>query len=160
MEKKKQNESALNCGRAIEGKVFKGNTFEIQQTETGVLYHCYGGYSIFVTPNNKSLYDTLNSFIEIKENLSSMTAEELNDFDLTVSAISYILNTPLIAFSDQNFTFDLATFIINYLRELTAKADEAPLEHENPNDNAAFLSLVDVAETFKANMSDSIDVET
>lgn len=149
MEQKNQNESALNCGRVLEGKVFNGTTFEIQKTETGILYHCYGGFSIFVTPNNKALYETLNSFIELKDSFTSMTAKELDDFDLATTAISYVLNVPLIAFTDQEFTFDLATFVINYLRGLTEKADSAPLEYENPDDNADFVAAINAVEAFK-----------
>lgn len=149
MEKNNINDSALYCGRAIEGQVFKGNTFEIQKTERGILYHCYGGYSIFVTPRNNALYQTLDDLISYREKAKIFTEQEKNDFELAASAIVYVLNAPLFAFSDQAFTFDLATFIINYLRDLTEKADNAPLEYENPEDVAPFLSVVESFENVK-----------
>jgi hypothetical protein len=142
-------ESALYCGRAIEGQVFKGETFEIQKTERGILYHCYGGYSIFVTPNNKALYQTLNEFIDIENGVVKLNDEESKDFELATSAISYILNAPRIAFSDQGFTFDLATFIVQYLQQITDEAESTPLQYENAEENAQFEDAMIAIEEIK-----------
>jgi hypothetical protein len=151
MEQNSINDNALNCGRSIEGQVFKGETFEIQKTERGILYHCYGGYSIFVTPNNKSLYQTLNEFIDIETGAVKLNQEEAEDFELATSAVSYILNAPRIAFADQGFTFDLATFIVQYLQKITDDAEKKPLQYENAEENAQFEeAMVSIDELKKA----------
>lgn len=149
MEQNNLNDSALYCGRAIEGQVFKGETFEIQKTERGILYHCYGGYSIFVTPNNKALYQTLNEFIDIETGVVKLSEEESKDFELAASAISYILNAPRIAFADQGFTFDLATFLVQYLQQITDDAENAPLQYENAEENAQFEEAMVALEELK-----------
>ena len=149
MEQNNINDSALYCGRAIEGQVFKGETFEIQKTERGILYHCYGGYSIFVTPNNKALYQTLNEFINIEDEDVKFNEEEAKDFELATSAIAYILNAPRIAFADQSFTFDLATFIVQYLQKITDDAENAPLQYENAEENAQFEEAMVALEELK-----------
>lgn len=149
MEQNNINDSALYCGRAIEGQVFKGETFEIQKTERGILYHCYGGYSIFVTPNNKALYQTLNEFIDIETGVVKLSEEESKDFELVTSAITYILNAPRIAFSDQGFTFDLATFLVQYLQKITEEAENAPLQYENAEENAQFEEAMVALEELK-----------
>lgn len=154
MEQNNLNDSALYCGRAIEGQVFKGETFEIQKTERGILYHCYGGYSIFVTPNNKALYQTLNEFIDIETGVIKLSEEESKDFELAASAISYILNAPRIAFADQGFTFDLATFLVQYLQQITDDAENAPLQYENAEENAQFEEAMVALEGLKK------DIET
>lgn len=152
MEQNNLNDSALYCGRAIAGQVFKGETFEIQKTERGILYHCYGGYSIFVTPNNKALYQTLNEFIDIETGVVKLSEEESKDFELVTSAISYILNAPRIAFADQGFTFDLATFLVQYLQQITDDAENAPLQYENAEENAQFEEAMVALEELKKNI--------
>lgn len=149
MEQNNINDSALYCGRPIEGQVFKGETFEIQKTERGILYHCYGGYSIFVTPNNKALYQTLNEFIDIETGVVKLNEEESKDFELATSAITYILNAPRIAFSDQGFTFDLATFLVQYLQQIADEAEKAPLQYENAEENAQFEDAMVALEELK-----------
>lgn len=149
MEQNNINDSALYCGRPIEGQVFKGETFEIQKTERGILYHCYGGYSIFVTPNNKALYQTLNEFIDIETGVVKLNEEESKDFELATSAITYILNAPRIAFSDQGFTFDLATFLVQYLQQIADEAENAPLQYENAEENSQFEEAMVALEELK-----------
>jgi hypothetical protein len=149
MEQNNINDSALYCGRPIEGQVFKGETFEIQKTERGILYHCYGGYSIFVTPNNKALYQTLNEFIDIETGVVKLNEEESKDFELATSAITYILNAPRIAFSDQGFTFDLATFLVQYLQQIANEAENAPLQYENAEENSQFEEAMVALEELK-----------
>lgn len=149
MEQNNINDSALYCGRPIEGQVFKGETFEIQKTERGILYHCYGGYSIFVTPNNKALYQTLNEFIDIETGVVKLNEEESKDFELATSAITYILNAPRIAFSDQGFTFDLATFLVQYLQQIADEAEKAPLQYENAEENSQFEEAMVALEELK-----------
>lgn len=149
MEQNNINDSALYCGRLIEGQVFKGETFEIQKTERGILYHCYGGYSIFVTPNNKALYQTLNEFIDIETGVVKLNEEESKDFELATSAITYILNAPRIAFSDQGFTFDLATFLVQYLQQIADEAENTPLQYENAEENAQFEEAMVALEELK-----------
>ena len=149
MEQNNINDSALYCGRPIDGQVFKGETFEIQKTERGILYHCYGGYSIFVTPNNKALYQTLNEFIDIETGVVKLNEEESKDFELATSAITYILNAPRIAFSDQGFTFDLATFLVQYLQQIADEAENAPLQYENAEENSQFEEAMVALEELK-----------
>ena len=44
--------------------VFRADEYEVVKTDRGILYHEYGGYSIFVAPNNKIIYDILSIFLE------------------------------------------------------------------------------------------------
>lgn len=157
MEQNNINDSALYCGRLIEGQVFKGETFEIQKTERGILYHCYGGYSIFVTPQNASLYQTLNEFIDIETGVINLTEEEKDDFELATSAITYILNTPRIAFSDKNFTFELATHVVEYLNKISKESFEAPLQYETPEENAQFENAMVAIDNLKKDIKDDAE---
>lgn len=132
----------LDCGKAIEGKVFKGETFELSKTNKGICYHVFGGYSIFVTPNNVALYETLDDLIENQETYNQLTGKEREDFDLNLSAIGYVLDVPLFAFSSAELTFDLATKVIQYLQKVYDDAMNQPLQEETVKEDQEFKDAV------------------
>ena len=132
----------LDCGKAIEGKVFKGQTFELTKTNKGICYHCFGGYSIFVTPNNIALYETLNDLIENQETYNKLTGKEREDFDLNLSCIAYILNVPL-------FSFSIATQVIQLLQKTYDDAMAKPLQEETVAEDQEFKDAVLGMETIK-----------
>lgn len=132
----------LDCGKAIEGKVFKGETFELSKTNKGICYHVFGGYSIFVTPNNVALYETLDDLIENQETYNQLTGKEREDFDLNLSAIGYVLDVPLFAFSNAEFTFDLASKVVNFLQKSYDDAMAQPLQEETVHEDQEFKDAV------------------
>ena len=143
----------LDCGKAIEGKVFKGQTFELTKTNKGICYHCFGGYSIFVTHNNIALYETLNDLIENQEVYNKLTGQERDDFDLNLSCIAYILNVPLFSFSSAEFSFSIATQVIQFLQKTYDDAMAQPLQEETVQEDQEFkdavLGLEEVKEALK-----------
>lgn len=143
----------LDCGKAIEGKVFKGQTFELTKTNKGICYHLFGGYSIFVTQNNVALYETLDDLIENQETYNNLTGQEREDFDLHLSALTYVLDVPLFAFSNAEFTYDIATKVIQFLQKTYDDAMEQPLQEETVQDDQEFkdavLGLEEVKEALK-----------
>ena len=135
---KKVEPIVLDCGKALKGKTFKGDTFEIIKTNKGVCYHVFGGYSIFVTPNNIALYQTLNELIENCEQYNNLQGEEREQFDLNLSAIAYVLDVPLFAFSSADFTFDIASKVVQFLQETYDNAMNKPLQEETPEEDNQF----------------------
>lgn len=132
----------LDCGKAIEGKVFRGDTFELTKTNKGILYHSFSGYSIFVTQNNISLYETLDDLIENQETYNQLNGNEREDFDLNLSAIGYVLNIPLFTFSSAELTFDLATKVIQFLQKTYDEAMQNPLQEETVQEDQEFKDAV------------------
>lgn len=132
----------LDCGKAIEGKCFKGDTFELTKTNKGILYHSFSGYSIFITQNNISLYETLDDLIENQETYNQLTGKEREDFDLNLSAIVYVINIPLFAFSSAELTFDLATKVIQFLQKTYDDAMQKPLQEETVQEDQEFKDAV------------------
>lgn len=132
----------LDCGKAIEGKCFKGDTFELTKTNKGILYHSFSGYSIFITQNNISLYETLDDLIENQETYNQLTGKEREDFDLNLSAITYVINIPLFAFSSAELTFDLATKVIQFLQKTYDDAMAQPLQEETVQEDQEFKDAV------------------
>ena len=143
----------LDCGKAIEGKVFKGQTFELTKTNKGICYHLFGGYSIFVTQNNVALFETLDDLIENQETYNKLSGKEREDFDLHLSALTYVLDVPLFAFSNAEFTYEIAEKVVKFLQKVYDDAMAQPLQEETPDDDLQFkeavLGLEEVKEALK-----------
>ena len=141
----------LDCGKDI--KYWKGQTFELVKSNKGILYHVYGGFNIFVTPNNVALYETLDDLIENQETYNKLTGQEREDFDLHLSALTYVLNVPLFAFSNAEFTYDIATKVIQFLQKTYDDAITQPLQEETIQEDQEFkdavLGLEEVKEALK-----------
>lgn len=126
----------LDCGKKVDE--WSGDTFRLTKTDKGILYHQFGGYSIFVTPNNKALYETLCDYVDHKEEYEKLEGELKEQFDLQLSAVAYVLNTPLFAFTNSEFMFKIATDVIDYLKSTFDSLMEQPLQEETPLEDAEF----------------------
>lgn len=126
----------LDCGKKVDE--WSGETFRLTKTDKGILYHQFGGYSIFVTPNNKALYETLCDYIDHKEEYEKLEGELKEQFDLQLSAITYCLSVPLYVFSDSKFTFKIAIDVIDFLKSTFSSLMAEPLKDETPQQDAEF----------------------
>jgi len=126
----------LDCGKKVDE--WGGETFRLTKTDKGILYHQFGGYSIFVTPNNKALYETLCDYIDHKEEYEKLEGELKEQFDLQLSAITYCLSVPLYVFSDSKFTFKIAIDVIDFLKSTFNSLMNEPLKDETPQQDTEF----------------------
>lgn len=146
----------LDCGKEVDE--WAGETFRITKTTTGVLYHTYGGYSVFCTPNIKSLYETLCGYVDNKDEYAKLEGEAKENIELCLSALSYCISLPSFVCGDANFLFDTAGHVITYLREMSDKLLNAELKEETAEDlelNAAYRD----AELGMRNLVDQISEE-
>ena len=120
----------LDCGKKVDE--WSGETFRLTKTDRGVLYHQFNGYSIFVTPNNKALYETLCDYVDNREEYSKLEGELKEQFELQLSAVTYCLSVPLFCFADSEFTYKIATDVIDYLKSTFDSLMEQPLQEETP----------------------------
>lgn len=126
----------LDCGKKV--KEVEGNTYRITLTSKGALYHEYGGYNVFVTPSNKALYETLEDVVEHADEYAKMEGEERDRIETYLSAMIYCLSLPKIAFSDADFTFDIATKCAEFTRTQYEKLMNEALKEETPEEDEAF----------------------
>lgn len=138
----------LDCGQKVDE--FKGDTHRITLTDKGVLYHEYGGYSVFATPNNTAIYETLASIVNEKSENAKLIGEEKEKFDLIMSAVGYCLAVPKIAFSDADLTFDVAKMVIEYIRKQYDALMERPLQEETVKEDEEFKKASLAIEELKA----------
>lgn len=139
----------FDCGTPLEGQEFKGETFEIVKTTKGVVYKMYGGYVIFVEPQNKALYETLCDYIDHKEEYDQLEGEMKEQFALELSAMAYCLNVPLFCFNDAEFTFKIATMVIDYLKSTFDELMGKPLQEENIEEDNEFKEATLALEELK-----------
>lgn len=121
-------------------KSLKGNTFEMSLTKQGdAVYHVYGGYTIVADgARMHSLAKTIADYIENQDLAKDLDEKERELYELDLSATAYILNIPMLAFCDQDLKVDLASRIIQWLRESYEKALSKPLQEETPQADAVF----------------------
>lgn len=138
----------LNVGKRIDS--WKGETFEIVKTDRGCLYHEYGGYNIFVTfDNNTALYSTLCDYVDNRRFYDTLDDEEKERYELTLQAVAYCLSVPKFCFTDAEFTFDLASMVVKFLREQYEKYIDEPLQEETIMEDKEFEQAVKAVENIK-----------
>lgn len=142
----------LDCGKKVDE--YKGETYRITLTNKGVLYHEYGGYNIFVTPNNKALYETLASIVTDKEENAKAEGETRERLELMMSAVGYCLTLPKIAFADAGFAFEIAIRVIDYIRNRYDELMSEQLQEETPKEDEEFKQASIAIEQLKEEVKD------
>ena len=144
---------ALDCGK--EEDEWKGETFRITLTNKGVLYHEYGGYSVFVTPNNDALYNALADLVINKDKYESLEGESKENFEALLTIIAYNLSLPRISFLDREFPQEIAIRTMEFIRKMYDDLTNKELQEETPIVDAAFRETTEALEGLK----ESVDVE-
>lgn len=138
----------LDCGK--EEDSVSDETFTITKTTKGVLYHTTGGYSIFATPQCVSLHEELLSVLsylkEEEQGIKAETEEEKN-IEILLSAISHVLNLPMIAFGDASFMYQVATMVLEYINKTYEELMNNELQEETPEEDAQFKEATLAVET-------------
>ena len=129
---------------------FEGSTFYIAEYEYGILFHVYNSMDLIVRPGQSSCYEMLADFVRNKEVYEKLEGKEKEMFYLNLSAITYILTSPLYAFSSAEFTYELATCIVTNLEKAISKSlNDVEIQEETPEENKAFKEAVIGMETIK-----------
>ena len=140
-------EKRLSLGKEL-GR-FEGETFYIAEHEFGALYHVYNSMEIAVSMSQTSLYETLIDLVRNKDVYEKLEGEEKNNFELSLSAMIYILNCPLYSFSSIEFTFSVAETIIKQLRLIYEKAMSADLQEETKEEDKLFENAAKAIDMLK-----------
>lgn len=138
----------LDCGK--EEDEWAGETFRITLTNKGVLYHEYGGYSVFVTPNNAALYEVLSDLVTNKENYAKLEGEQAENFKALLTIIAYNLSIPRISFMDKDFPQEIAIKTMEFLRKMYEEFMEKELQEETPKEDAEFKDATMALEELNA----------
>lgn len=146
---------ALDCGK--EEDEWSGETFRITLTNKGVLYHEYGGYSVFVTPNNAALYEVLSDLVTNKENYAKLEGEQAENFKALLTIIAYNLSLPRISFMDKDFPQEIAIRTMEFLRKMYDDLMNKELQDETPKEDAEFKDATMALEGLKESLDDEAE---
>lgn len=130
----------------VENKL-EGGTFEMSIMKDGTaVYHTYGGLTVVAKPNLTSLAGTIAEYVGSQEYVATLNEEEKELFDLDLSAFGYIMSLPMFAFSNKEFTYSIASNIVEFLRKsadelLNEELHEETLEDIEMNERFKDASL-------------------
>lgn len=118
-------------------------SFEIVETDNGILLHVRGGYDVFVQPRMQSLYGHLKALLDERDRLDEMDKEERELYDSAFNATIANMEIPLFMASKDTALFDIAATALKYLVDMQEEAMNAPLQPETPEENGEFQRMVD-----------------
>ena len=138
-------------------KTLKGDTFEMHLMKDGTAVdHVYGGLTVSATANLSSLAGTIAEYVNSQEYVATLSDEDKELFNLDLSAFAYVMTLPMFAFSDKEFTYSIASNIVEFLR---TKTDELLAEElieetlEDVEDNNRFKDASLALEEMKEEMN-------
>lgn len=118
----------------VENKL-EGGTFEMSIMKDGTaVYHTYGGLTVVAKPNLTSLAGTIAEYVGSQEYVATLNEEEKELFDLDLSAFGYIMSLPMFAFSNKEFTYTIASNIVEFLRKSADELINEELREETAED--------------------------
>lgn len=118
----------------VENKL-EGGTFEMSIMKDGTaVYHTYGGLTVVAKPNLTSLAGTIAEYVGSQEYVATLNEEEKELFDLNLSAFGYIMSLPMFAFSNMEFTYSIASNIVEFLRKSADELLNEELHEETSED--------------------------
>lgn len=110
---------------------FKRETFCITLYEWGAVYHVYNSMYLVARRNMQSLYGLLEDYVLNKDIYNSLEGEEKERFELTLSAVTYVLSSPMYAFSDADLMFCMASLIVKHIKKTFDDNIDKPLQDED-----------------------------
>lgn len=143
---------ALNCGKIEESQ--SGNNYEIIKTDRGILYHEFGGYSIFVRPNITSLYEGLMYIFDYLKSEDSLKEEEKEAASAAISAMVQCLSVPKIAFTDVDYMVKVAINNLEFIRKSYDELMNKPLSEETTGEDYEFENASKALEDIMNNIQE------
>ena len=137
----------LDCGTKVDEVEY--DTYRVTLTNRGALYHEKGGYSIFVTPSYISLYETLADLVTNKEKYASLEGEEKDNYETALSAMAYCITLPKFVFSDADFTYKIATSVVEFIKNEYDRLMNEELKEETVEEDRQWKETVDAIEVIK-----------
>lgn len=134
-----------------------GDTFSMYITSRGdAVYHVKGGYTIVADYRMNGLSEAIAGYVLNNDVLDTLSEEERELYELDMEASTFVLNAPMIAFSDENLKFDVATLIVKYLKDYYDDAMGNALEPEDGESARDFEEKVSIWEDLKEQLEDSV----
>ena len=90
--------------------------------------------NIVITGKELKATEAIKDYIDLMSDTSNLSEEDRTNFELSLSAFGYIMSCPMFAFTSEEFTFDLASKIVEFLRESSESLLNEELKDETSED--------------------------
>lgn len=137
-------------------KRFDCDSFCLYKAGGFMHYMTKGGYHVFVKPDYKALYDTLEILLDVLIDSKDKKGEEKENITNIADFVSAILFAPTIIFSNEEFMFKAFDSIQKFTEELMNNSMES-LQKEDFDANNDFESAVKSAEELVENLKGIAD---
>lgn len=132
-------------------KEYDFDSFKYIRNKKGILLHCKGGYSMFVTPRMQTLYGHLSKILDWKDQYENLPESSKQKYDDIFSGTFALCSIPCNAFLDDDFAFDMATKYIAFIREHAEKLLNTPLQEEDHEKDCDFQDEIKFNENLNKN---------
>lgn len=122
--------------------------FKLIRTKKNIVFHM-AGMDMVIPPMMQTLYGQLNWLLDQKDNLMLLNDEQKEIYDALFGATMAILQASGIAFSNEEYYIDIATYITSKQNELFEKLLNEDLQPEDPVADEEFNRTVEFAEQLK-----------
>lgn len=129
-------------------KTYDYGHFKLYRTDKGIVFHMADMYQL-ISPMTQALYGQLDWLLDQKDNLLLLNEEQKEIYDALFGATMAILMAPGIAFSNEEYYIDIATYITSKQNELFEKLLNQDLQPEDAVADAEFNDRVEFVEKIK-----------
>lgn len=126
-------------------KEYDNDNLRIIKCKDCIIWQHKGGFTFFVEPTMRALYEYLDGMLAMKDRYDELTDDEKQLYDVSYFGMSLILQAPMFAVADDEFFVDLATFVGDGVKKVSEKLLNQPLQEETPIENAEFETKMEVA---------------
>ena len=115
-----------------------GNSYEFVRCKGGILFHVFGGYKTYVTPNMVAVYKHLEWMLDMWDEYGSSdeTHKKLTDYVIGNTVI--VMESLIVSCHTDESLQEAANVIFGILVKLQRQATEAELQEETHEENAKF----------------------
>lgn len=119
-------------------KRYNFNSFELVKCKGGIVFHVFGGYISYTTMQMVSLYEHLNTVLEMYDSLADADENQKKVTDAVMNATFIDMQIPILIGTSDDFLFDFAELYCKKLQDLQDKMINSELQEETHEENAKF----------------------
>lgn len=125
-------------------KEYDNDSIRFVRCKSGILFQAKGGFSVFVKPTMKALYQHLEGLLDMKDNFDSLTEEQKEGYGTSYFYTTVLMQVMLFAVFDAQMFVDLSNDVIKRYEEFNQRYKDIPLQEETHKENAEFENNMDL----------------
>lgn len=120
----------------------KFGSARLVKTRKYIVHHMIGGVFTLVSPRARTLYQSLDKLMRMKERYAMLSEDEKKYHDGLFLGLTTALTLPSYITSDEEFFFDVTEFIMNRTARLYEYLMSRPLQEETVQADIDFFNML------------------